>query len=299
MNRPCCVVTGRNHDPYGRAGNWKSFKKFLIHTVETGVQEADKRLIEAHRAQLIAAVADETREAQTLEASPVASRGSPRQYGLLDRPEESASSSSGTAAADETAAAGGKAAAPDLEPFGQVCILYDRRGLDDQHLDPNLYQICRDLFSELQVQYGDRLGLIYVVHINWFFWVLYQYVMQPFLELTGRKVVQVVETPEELTAKGCFAEEELHLQPYTPPAPGADEAAGPLGGVAGVGGSVSGAASTPVVGPNTQLMMETLRSTQTTDPITGFSTTDGVSSDSTAPSSNALKATSSAATIDR
>lgn len=251
----------------------------MIYIVEEGLRAADQRLFDAHLAQLEDAGGHVTAEPRAANGRAAPSTGgSPRQHGLLDSD-------------NDTATEADAAAAPGLEAHGQVCILYDRRGLGDEHLDPNLYQICRDQFGEMQAHYGERLGLIYVVHINWFFWLLYQYIMQPFLEITGRPMVQVVETPEELLAKNCFASEsELHLQSYTAaPAP-----------VSAPSDAEAGVPTTPTPGPNTQQMMETLKAP--IDPITGFTAMEGVAVSNDASTSTAgtnLQATASAASIDR
>mmetsp|Transcript_1227 Transcript_1227/g.1640 ORF Transcript_1227/g.1640 Transcript_1227/m.1640 type:complete len:240 (-) Transcript_1227:308-1027(-) len=66
----------------------------------------------------------------------------------------------------------------------KVCVIYDRRGLEFQHIDPNLYQFCRSTIDALRMWYSDRLGVLYVLHTNTFFWILYLFIIKPFLAVT-------------------------------------------------------------------------------------------------------------------
>lgn len=328
LNRPCLVITGRNHDPYGRIGNWKTFKMFMIYTVEKGVQQADQRLLDAHLAQLgevasIAATATadiDSADAAShivpsgavvdvnlqVAAASTSSKltGSPRQYGLLDPSIDIINTDANTTSPHNTntVAAVGESAnpAPSLDVAGQVCILYDRRGMGDEHIDPTLYAICRELFSELQMHYGSRLGMIYILHMNWFFWLLYQYIIQPFIELYNSRLLCVVETPSDLIVKNLFAsEEEVCLQSYMPtplPEPGTPSDIGPEQTKSQAPNGERTA------GPNTRNMMQTLRSTGTTvtDAITGFTVVvESGTVSSTVTTGAGLTATADAASIDR
>jgi hypothetical protein len=77
-----------------------------------------------------------------------------------------------------------------------------RRGLEFKHIDPNLFTFCKKVAEEMRVSaqteedaftprstvikrhpclthcllqdfYKDRIGVIYVLHVNIFFWLLY------------------------------------------------------------------------------------------------------------------------------
>lgn len=55
----------------------------------------------------------------------------------------------------------------------EVCVLYDRRGLTNSHTDPDLVQICQETIGILRRFYGKRLGVVYILHVNFVFWLLY------------------------------------------------------------------------------------------------------------------------------
>ena len=44
----------------------------------------------------------------------------------------------------------GLQATDDLEE-DRMCIVYDRRGLEFQHIDPNMFNFCKPLIEEMQV----------------------------------------------------------------------------------------------------------------------------------------------------
>lgn len=68
----------------------------------------------------------------------------------------------------------------------QVCIIYDRRGLDYNNVDPGLHQSCRRLVEELRDFHGDRLGALYVLHCDWPFRLLYTTIIWPLLALWAK-----------------------------------------------------------------------------------------------------------------
>lgn len=144
-NMKCCVITGRMLDPERRLGNNVSFRKYILRTAESILEESSM---------------------------------------------------------NRQSAEGGET--------DQVCIIYDRRGLEFENIDPNLYQFCKKLTEELQYWYGKRLGVIYILHTNMMYWLLYTVFVMPLLAVmgVGSKFV-VVETPAELLQ--YFDEDQLFL----------------------------------------------------------------------------------------
>lgn len=68
----------------------------------------------------------------------------------------------------------------------KVCVIYDRRGLGYNNVDPGLHQSSRRLVEELRDFYGDRLGALYVLYCDWPFRLLYSTVIWPLLALWAR-----------------------------------------------------------------------------------------------------------------
>jgi hypothetical protein len=76
----------------------------------------------------------------------------------------------------------------DEKGIGQVCVIYDRGEMTDENRDNNLIQMMRTLSGMLQDFYAERLGAVYVLHINWFYWVMYQMVKPLIQRKTGDKI---------------------------------------------------------------------------------------------------------------
>ena len=49
-----------------------------------------------------------------------------------------------------------------------------RRGMTSANTDPDLVQCCQEMVSNLRRFYGQRLGMVYILHVNWVFWLAYQ-----------------------------------------------------------------------------------------------------------------------------
>jgi hypothetical protein len=64
-----------------------------------------------------------------------------------------------------------------------ISIIYDRRGLDYKHIDPVLHNTMRTTFDQLRTFYGTRLGVLYILHANWFFWSFFMVILKPSLNL--------------------------------------------------------------------------------------------------------------------
>lgn len=46
-------------------------------------------------------------------------------------------------------------AADANEGQDKICVIYDRRGMEYENIDPNMYQFCKRVISEMQVsRYG-------------------------------------------------------------------------------------------------------------------------------------------------
>ena len=93
-----------------------------------------------------------------------------------------------------------------------ACVLYDRRMLDFHHCDPELHNGCKHLLTAIRRFYGDRLGPVYILHMNWLFFGVFSYILKPFLTLfqnTDSMKMHAVQTPEELHE--WFDEEHLLL----------------------------------------------------------------------------------------
>ena len=132
--RLCCVVTGRHMNPEGRrrnGGTGQSFQKFLIRSVEDGCRKGMEN-----------SITTTTGFANGSAASSSASSGPPTQN-LIDRDHDPTTTSTSDAGANPVVNAD---AGPDF------CIVYDRRGLDWQHIDPMLYKLSRNIIDDLRVR---------------------------------------------------------------------------------------------------------------------------------------------------
>lgn len=89
------------------------------------------------------------------------------------------------------------------EPY-EVCVLYDRRGLVNANTDPDLVQCCQEIISDLRRWYGQRLRVVYILHVNWVFWILY-HLLWPLLVLTKiNKRLVIVNKPDGKCATNSF-----------------------------------------------------------------------------------------------
>ena len=79
----------------------------------------------------------------------------------------------------------------DEKGVGQISVLVDRSGTTPDNKDPNLSQIMRTLMGMLQDFYAERLGAVFVVHVNWFFWLVYQ-TARPLLSRKTKDKVHVL-----------------------------------------------------------------------------------------------------------
>eukprot|EP00600_Ochromonadales_sp_CCMP1393_P006258 CAMPEP_0174961800 /NCGR_PEP_ID=MMETSP0004_2-20121128/4439_1 /TAXON_ID=420556 /ORGANISM="Ochromonas sp., Strain CCMP1393" /LENGTH=287 /DNA_ID=CAMNT_0016210281 /DNA_START=162 /DNA_END=1025 /DNA_ORIENTATION=+ len=102
--------------------------------------------------------------------------------------------------------------AVDDDEQDQICILYDRRGLEFEHIDPNLYQFCRKASDDMRYFYENRVGALYILELNWLYWIFYRVVISPAMALlsaTFHKKFFTANSPADLLAH--FHEEDLQL----------------------------------------------------------------------------------------
>ncbi len=67
-------------------------------------------------------------------------------------------------------------------------------------MDPNLHHFCRDIVDKLSKFYNDRLSVIYIIQVNWFYWFLYEYLLKPILHyLFNKKTIIVLNEAKDLS----------------------------------------------------------------------------------------------------
>ena len=76
----------------------------------------------------------------------------------------------------------------DLSGTGQICMIYDRGGINDANQDPNLIQLVREMAEIFKDFYAERLGALYVLHISWLHWILYHAVRPTIPKKTREKL---------------------------------------------------------------------------------------------------------------
>ena len=65
----------------------------------------------------------------------------------------------------------------------QIGFVYDRRNLTWDNIDVHLQQKTHKCWYNLRHYYSSWFGALYIVHVNWFGWVLYLYIVKPILQL--------------------------------------------------------------------------------------------------------------------
>lgn len=161
QNMPCCVITGRLLDPINRAGTPLSFKRYVLKTVEDQMESITMQ------------VGDGNRQGSSALSAPPSS-SSIREDGNEESKEM-------------------------VDSSDKVCIIYDRRDLTFDNIDPNLYQFCKSVIITMRDFYSDRIGVVYVLHSNFVFWSIFMVLVRPFLfVLSQSSRLILVEQPEEL-----------------------------------------------------------------------------------------------------
>lgn len=83
----------------------------------------------------------------------------------------------------------------------RACIIYDRRMLDFHHCDAELHNACKPWFNQIRRFYGDRIGNIYILHMNWLFHNVFLFILSPLIGLMRREGsanLYAVQSAEEL-----------------------------------------------------------------------------------------------------
>ena len=82
-----------------------------------------------------------------------------------------------------------------------ACVCYDRRMLDYEHCDTSLHAFCKNTFRDVRRFYGDRIGKIYILNMNWLFWWMFSWLFKPIIGIWNTEMVNkihAVQTKEEL-----------------------------------------------------------------------------------------------------
>ena len=109
----------------------------------------------------------------------------------------------------------------DEKGVGQICVLYDRAEVTPANKDGKFIEMMKSLSAMLQDFYAERLGAIYVLHINWFYWLIFQAV-KPMLQKKTREKMNVLRNTSSL--KDYFSPSQLLVEyegedPYVHPYP--------------------------------------------------------------------------------
>ena len=85
----------------------------------------------------------------------------------------------------------------DEKGVEQISVIFDRNEVTPENRDTNLIQMMRTLSGMLQDFYAERLGAIYIVHVNWFFWLIFQ-TIKPLLSKKTRDKMHVLRNEQGL-----------------------------------------------------------------------------------------------------
>ena len=79
----------------------------------------------------------------------------------------------------------------DARGTGKLCVIYDRGGMTSANKDGNLIELMKKLSAMLQDFYAERLSAVYVLNVNWFYWIIFQAV-KPLLNKKTRDKVNIL-----------------------------------------------------------------------------------------------------------
>eukprot|EP00455_Lapot_gusevi_P011218 TRINITY_DN15166_c0_g1_i3.p1 TRINITY_DN15166_c0_g1~~TRINITY_DN15166_c0_g1_i3.p1 ORF type:complete len:226 (+),score=48.13 TRINITY_DN15166_c0_g1_i3:58-678(+) len=88
----------------------------------------------------------------------------------------------------------------------KICVIYDREGMSRKNFDLSLLTVAKSIVGVLQDYYAERLGRLYILNVNWFFWTIYK-VVSPLLSQRTRDKICILRSNEEL--KQHFDDDEL------------------------------------------------------------------------------------------
>ena len=91
----------------------------------------------------------------------------------------------------------------------QIVIIYDREGFEKKNFDTKLAGVLKSLIKILQDYYAERLAMMYVLHPNWFYKVVFG-MIKPFLDEKTRQKIKLVDKLEDL--KEEFREDQLLVE---------------------------------------------------------------------------------------
>jgi CRAL/TRIO domain len=85
----------------------------------------------------------------------------------------------------------------DKKGVGQICVLNDRSNITSANRDNKLITLIRSLASMLQDFYAERLGAVYILHVNWLYWLLFQ-AAKPLINKKTREKIHIIRNIEGL-----------------------------------------------------------------------------------------------------
>eukprot|EP00941_MAST-03F_sp_MAST-3F-sp1_P002943 g2943.t1 len=103
----------------------------------------------------------------------------------------------GTAVADAAASAKGKEKEENDVYSGQLAVIYDRTGMTMKNVDFKLFGLMKELSGLAQDFYAERLGAVFVIGANWFYWALWK-IIRPFLTERTRNKIHILNSHSEL-----------------------------------------------------------------------------------------------------
>lgn len=86
----------------------------------------------------------------------------------------------------------------DQTDNGQLTVIYDRGQMTDRNKDPELIETTKKLMGLMQDYYAERLGNLLVLHVNWFYWLMWQCV-KPMINKKTRSKVHVLKNVRGLS----------------------------------------------------------------------------------------------------
>lgn len=79
----------------------------------------------------------------------------------------------------------------------RISVIYDREGITLANFDRNLLSAVRSIASILQECYADRLGVFYILRVNWLYWMILKLV-SPLLSAQTKAKLVILNDPSEL-----------------------------------------------------------------------------------------------------
>lgn len=79
----------------------------------------------------------------------------------------------------------------------QICVIHDRRQMTKANKDEELMSLGKSTSSMLQDFYAERLGALYVLGVNWFYWLMFK-MMKPMLSNKTSGKIHIMNKTKEL-----------------------------------------------------------------------------------------------------